>query len=163
DTPQFRPDLRCEPDALALSTGQRIGRAVQAQVVQADSIQKFEPVTNLPDDPARNHFFAPPELQFAKELQGTGDRPRNNLGNRSVRDLYCKALRSQARSVASRAWFRDHNVCQIIGCQRVRAVIIVQDIEDPSNAASTFLQSIEECVLNLSRQLLERQGQIRAE
>src|SRR5215468_2083830 len=76
DTPQFRPDLRCEPDALALSTGERVGRSVQAQVVQADSIQEFEPVANLPDDPTRNHLFTSAELEFAKELQGAGDRPR---------------------------------------------------------------------------------------
>ena len=45
------PDLGGEPDALRLAAGQRAGRAVEAEVVEADVEQEPEPGVDLLDHP----------------------------------------------------------------------------------------------------------------
>ena len=40
-------DLACEPDALRFTAGQRVGAAIQGQVVQADVVEELQPRADL--------------------------------------------------------------------------------------------------------------------
>ena len=50
DAGQARADLRGEPDALRLAAGQRLRRAVEREVVEADVVEEREPADDLLDD-----------------------------------------------------------------------------------------------------------------
>ena len=46
--------LRGEPDALGLATGERLGRAVEREIAEADVFEKLQPLLDLRDDVPRN-------------------------------------------------------------------------------------------------------------
>ena len=62
-------DLRRQPDALRLAAGERVGRALQRQVVEPDIDQEAEPLPNLLEDLPRDQ-----ELALASAAQ-SGPRP----------------------------------------------------------------------------------------
>ena len=57
-TAKPRSDLRREADALALAAGQRVGRPIEAQVVQPDGVEKFQPIANFTNDPVCDQPFS---------------------------------------------------------------------------------------------------------
>ena len=48
DTDQARADLAREPDALRLAAGERLGAAIERQVVEADVAQEAQPIVGFP-------------------------------------------------------------------------------------------------------------------
>ena len=61
------PDLRGQPDALRLAAGQRAGRPVQRQVVEADVEQEAQPRLDLLDDPLGDLPLAHREVDVGEE------------------------------------------------------------------------------------------------
>ena len=67
---------------------------MQAEVIQADSIEKFKTVSDLTNNAPGNHLITFAKLQTGEELQRISDRPGYELGYGSVSDPNCKTLRS---------------------------------------------------------------------
>ena len=78
---QAGPDLRGQPDALRLAAGQRAGRPVQRQVVEADVEQEAQPRLDLLDDPLGDLPLAHGEVDVGEELGGLVDGQRADLGD----------------------------------------------------------------------------------
>src|SRR5205809_928987 len=55
---KLRSDLSRQANSLALSTRERICRALKAQIVQPNRGQKFQAVPDLANDSSGNQFFA---------------------------------------------------------------------------------------------------------
>ena len=91
---KLRSDLGGEPDALAFTAGKRIGRSIEAEIVQPDGIEEFQPVANLADDASGDQFFAGTELQIREEFQSIVYRPGNHFGDGAIRNFHCEALGS---------------------------------------------------------------------
>ena len=82
-----RSDLRRKPNALAFAARKRIGSAIQAQVVQSDSVKELQPIPNLPNDPARDQLFSRAQFQIREETSivsviGPRDNFRDRLSRR---------------------------------------------------------------------------------
>ena len=79
-------DLGREPDALRLAAGQRAGRPVEAEVVEADVEEEPEPGVDLLDDPLGDLALADGEVDVLEEARGIRDgqarRPRRSTGRR---------------------------------------------------------------------------------
>ena len=94
---------RPEPISLGLAAGQRVGTAVQGQIVEADVAEKCEPIADFLDD-----FFGnrrPPSIQrhAAEKVSRMTHRQVTDLGKRFVRDenIACCAVQSRAVAVGA--------------------------------------------------------------
>src|SRR5688572_33302499 len=73
DAAEPRADLAREADALRLAARERLGAAVERQVVEADVYQEAEPVGDLLDDLGRDLLPPALELQPVEELERAAD------------------------------------------------------------------------------------------
>ncbi len=94
-TGQFRTDLGGQPDSLALSTGQGVGRPVQGQIAQAHIIQKCQARGNLLDDFFGNHAALTVRLVGAEKVLQIGDGSRRQIANGLSINLYMPTLPAQ--------------------------------------------------------------------
>ena len=81
DAHQAGADLGGQPDPLRLTAGQRAGRPVQGQVVQADVEQETQPLLDLLEHPLGDLPLPRGELEGAQELGGLVDRQVAHLGD----------------------------------------------------------------------------------
>ncbi len=63
---QAGADLRCEADALRFAAGQRIGAAVERQVVEADVVEELQARDDFLDDASAISFFEPVSFSVSK-------------------------------------------------------------------------------------------------
>ncbi len=103
-------DLRREPDALRLAAGERLRRAVERQVVEADVVEEREPAHDLLDDPVGDRLLLAVERQPAKKRGRLLQRQCRHLEDRAraspVADLDVARLAPQPRAVALGAGLR---------------------------------------------------------
>ena len=78
---QPRPDLRGQPDPLALPAGEASRSPVQAQVVHADIEQKAEPQPDLLHHPLRHVEFLRGEWNRREKVQALPDRKAADLAD----------------------------------------------------------------------------------
>ena len=81
DADQAGADLGGEPDPLRLAAGQRPGRPVEAQVVEADVEQELKPLLDLLEDPFADLPLTGRQVEVAEVLGRLVDRQRANLGD----------------------------------------------------------------------------------
>ena len=102
-----RADLGGEPYPLRLAAGERIGRAVERQVVQAHVHQELQPRHDLVDDPLGDRLFVARQDEFAEEREAFLERQAAQLVDRPLvapaADLDVTRLGPEARAVARRA------------------------------------------------------------
>ena len=105
---QARPDLRGQPDALRLATGQRRRRPRQRQVVEPDVEQEAQAGVDLLEHRPGDDLLAAAELEALHELGAVGHRERTDLGDRAVAQAlvpqrHREDLRLEPRPAARRA------------------------------------------------------------
>ena len=86
DADQAGADLGREPDPLRLAAGQRPGRPVEGEVVEADVEQEVEPLEDLLEDPLADLLLARGQVEAAQEVGGLVDRERADLGDVALAD-----------------------------------------------------------------------------
>ena len=74
-------DLRGETDALRLTAGERPGRAVEAEVVEADVEEEAKPLVDLLEHPLADLALAVRHLQAAQVVGGIPDAEGADLGD----------------------------------------------------------------------------------
>src|SRR5207302_7666127 len=103
DPGEPRPYLAREPDALRFPAGERLGVAIERQVVEAHVGKEAQPLDDAPDDP-RGHLATPAgEIQRTEKLERAADRESGKLRERPVGDEHVPRRAAQARSLALRA------------------------------------------------------------
>ena len=85
DADQAGADLGREPDPLRLAAGQRPGRPVEGEVVEADVEQEVEPLVDLLEDPLADLLLARGQVEAAQEVGGLVDRQRADVGDVALR------------------------------------------------------------------------------
>src|SRR5690242_10703222 len=93
-------DLAREADALRFASRERLGRAVEGEVVQADVVEEGKARDDLVHDPLRDRLLRARELEPAEELQLLLERNRAHLVDGLVLDPHVPRLRAQARALA---------------------------------------------------------------
>ena len=88
DADQPGADLGGQPDPLRLAAGQRPGRPVEGEVVEADVEQEVQPLLDLLEHPLADLALAGAQVDVAQELGGLVDRQRADLG-----DVACRPVR----------------------------------------------------------------------
>ena len=81
DADQAGADLGGQPDPLRLAAGQRAGRPVEREVVEADVEQEVEPLLDLLEHPLADLLLARRQVERAQEVGGLVDRQRADLGD----------------------------------------------------------------------------------
>src|SRR4030095_3548838 len=100
DTSQLGTNLCRQPNALALAAGQRSSRARQAQVVQSDRHQEFQPFDDLMNDASGNGFLAFRELYVPDNSKRFDDGERCQFGNGQTGNLDGQTLSSKSAAIA---------------------------------------------------------------
>lgn len=112
DAGQARADLAGQPDALGFAARDRIGAAIQRQVVQADIVQEAETGLDLAHDALRDLLLGAGQLQLAEPVQAHRQRHALDLEDRLAMafalarlaaDQHVARLGTQARAAAVRA------------------------------------------------------------
>jgi len=81
---------------------ERVGRAVERQVIQADVVEKGQARDDLVDDLLRDRLLAALELERAEKLQLLLERDRAHLVDGLVADFHVPRFPAQARALAHR-------------------------------------------------------------
>ena len=103
DAAQIRSKLSCETDALRFSSAEGLGGAVELQVVEADTSEELQSLTNLGQDVARHDFLASLEVPILGEGQGVVGRSGGETGDALALDPYGTGHGIEAVSAAHRA------------------------------------------------------------
>ena len=111
---QAGADLGGEPDALRLAAGQRGGRAVEREVVQADVDEEPEPGVHLLQHPLGDEHVAVAELEVAQDVGGVADRERGHLGDRAPADGHRQDLGLEPGALAGRAGHLAHEALVLL-------------------------------------------------
>src|SRR4029077_1437506 len=90
-------------DALRLAAGERLRRAVERKVVEADVVQEGQARDDLGDDLLGDRLLRALEPEAAEEVEFLPERNRAHLVDRLVPDLHVARLQPQARALAYRA------------------------------------------------------------
>ena len=61
--------MRCQPDALAFTTGQRTGRAGEGQVLQTHILQKLQSGANFTQNLLSHHCYVTFQVQVVYKIQ----------------------------------------------------------------------------------------------
>src|SRR6185295_1423802 len=104
DAGQSRAYLRGEPDALRLAAGQRLGRAIERQVIEPDVVQELQPADDFLDNLVGDRLPLSFELQRLEKLAGFLQRTVADLVDRTLvagwADLDVPRLAPQPRAFA---------------------------------------------------------------
>ncbi len=103
DADQAGADLRGQPDALGLATGQGGGGAVHGQVVEADVEQEAHAGVDLLDHPLGDVHVAVGQLERGQELGALADRHGRDLGDRLPGHRHRQGDRLEPGPLAGRA------------------------------------------------------------
>ena len=69
DADELRADLRREPEALRLAARQRLRRAVELEVADADVLEEHQPLAHLLEDPPTDQLLGLRQLELVDEAQ----------------------------------------------------------------------------------------------
>ena len=83
---EARTDLARQPDALRLATRQRVGLAIEREVVEAHVVEEREALADLLDDLDGDLAAPTRELQALEEAEGMVDGRVRSAGNRALGD-----------------------------------------------------------------------------
>ena len=104
DTDETGADLGGEPDPLRLAAGQRAGRPVEREVVEADVEQEAQPLVDLLDDALGDLPLALGQLEVVgEEGRRLVDRQGTDLGDVLAADGDGQRRRLEPRTVAGQA------------------------------------------------------------
>ena len=100
DARESRAHLAREPDALRFATGQRLGAAIEREIVESDVHQEFQAIADFLDDLA-GHFRAPAcNVECAEHLFRVAYREMRNLGEAVSADEHIPRRAVQSSAVA---------------------------------------------------------------
>jgi hypothetical protein len=162
---QLRADLRCQTNALPFTTAQGRRRTVQRDIAQPDRVQKSQPLGNFLENPAGDLFFPLRKLDLRRGLDRARHRQRREIGNGHAVHLHRQTFRTQPLALTCRdtwsptcgpAATRDKPP---MSCPPSPAADR-QRRRESRHASSRLLRAIENQVLRLARQLLERRLQV---
>ncbi len=100
---EARADLAREPDALGLTARERIGGAIEPEVVEADVGQEAEPLHDFAHDAFRHRRTPPGQVQGFEVRQRVTDGKAAELRDVAAVDQHRARGRIQSRAAAIRA------------------------------------------------------------
>ena len=112
DADEAAPDLGREPDPLGLATGERGRGARERQVVEADVDEELQTLSDLLQEPFRDHLLALAELDDSDEREGVADRQARELGDVPSAHRDRQAFRPQASAPARAARDLSHELLE---------------------------------------------------
>ncbi len=166
---EARPDLGGEPDPLGLSAGERRGRSVEAEVVEADVEQEPQPLVDLLEHALRDLRLTGRQLEVAQEVGALADRQGGDRGDGlaaeghgqrdrlepgplacGARHLAHEALEALAAGVRLRLGVpaldvRDHAFVRRVVGALAPVAVLVADVDLP-------LEAVEQRLAHLGRQ-----------
>ena len=104
--PQAGAELGGEPDALRLAAGERGRGAVEAQVAEADALEKGEPRADLVHHGAADGGLAPRQAQAREPAREPRHRQRRELGDAAPAEAHRERLGPQPAPAAGGAGAR---------------------------------------------------------
>ena len=69
DADELRADLRREPQPLRLAAGERLRRAVELEVADADVVEEGQPLADLLDDPVADQLLGRGQPELVEEAR----------------------------------------------------------------------------------------------
>ena len=123
-----RPDLRGEPDALRLPTGERRRTAVERQVTDTNVVQKRQALNDLAEDPLGNQAFGLGQLERLRPGDRLLDRLVRGFVDRHPADRDGEAFRLQPGAVAVRTRPQGHPLLDAL-LLRLRLCFVVPALE----------------------------------
>src|SRR5204863_4601716 len=108
------PDLRCEPDPLRLSPGERPRRPPEREVVEPDVDEEPEPAADLLEESLRDHVLPLRELDRLHERERVLDRLAGELVDVQTTDGDSEALRPQTRALAGATGDLAHELLELL-------------------------------------------------
>ena len=103
DADELRADLRRQAQPLRLAARERLRRAVELEVADADVVQERQPLADLLHDPVADQLLGARQLQLVQERQRPRHRHLREGVDRQVADRDREHLRLEARALADRA------------------------------------------------------------
>ena len=103
---QVGAELGRQPDALGFAAAQRLGRAVQPEVVEPHASHEFQPLPNLRQNVGADEFLARVEFDFAKLRERFADGEMHKRAERPVLEPDIARDLVEPRSVALGAALR---------------------------------------------------------
>ena len=103
---KIRAELRGEADALALAAAQRLGRAIEREVVEPHRAHEIQPLLDLRKDVLGDGLLLFGKLEFAQQLQRAADRQLGTFVNRPSEHAHVPRDAIQPRAGANRARLR---------------------------------------------------------
>lgn len=126
-------DLGGQPDALGLAAGERAGRAVEREVVQADVDQEPQPLVDLLEDALGDLLVPGLELQLAEEVGAVADRHRGDLGDGPAHDRDREDDRLEPGAFTGRAGHLAHVALEALAA-RVALSLAVPPLDEVDRA-----------------------------
>src|SRR3982750_1168575 len=112
------------PNALPLAARERLGRALERQVVEADVHQELQAIDDLADDALGDLALGAGELERAEELERSPKRPARHTEDAVLPQAHVPGFAAQARAAAFRAGLRGDQLGELLAHhQRVRLAI----------------------------------------
>ena len=166
---ESRTDLAREAYAPPLSAGQRIGGAIEREVVEAHVDEEVEALAHLLHDPPRDLPPVAGECRLAKEAAKLGHRELGEIGQGSLLHVHRAGVAVEPRPAAGGARPRAHEPGQLLahvgGVGLAVAPLHVRDdpFEGPESAVPGSVvdfhrfvaAAVENGVANVARQLAE--------
>src|SRR5690606_25719130 len=103
DAHQPGADLACQPNALRFAARERLGAAIQREIVKPDVAQETQAVGDLLDDLGSDLAAPSLEHERATESQRVGNRQPRDVGQRAPGDEHVSSGTIEPRAVALRA------------------------------------------------------------
>ena len=108
DADELRADLRRQPQPLRLAARERLGRAVELQVADADVVEEGQPLADLLHDPVADQLLGRRQAELVEERERARDRHPREAVDRLATDRDREHLRLQPGAAASRAGPEAH-------------------------------------------------------
>ncbi len=142
DAGEAGADLAREPDALRFAARERVGAAIERQVVEPDVDQEAQPVANFLDD-ARGDLAAPAgDGELAEERERARHREARDRRQRLLADEHVPRRAVQARAVAVRAGAQAEVLGELLAHRR-RFGLAVPPLEVRQDALEAMLAARE--------------------
>ena len=125
---QLRADLRREPDALRLAAAQRVGGAVDGQVVEADVDHELQALSDLLQNLPRDELLAFSQVETVEERDRRADRQLGNVRDVSAGHRHGQGLGLEPASVARGTRLVRH-VALELGLQVLRLRLLVTPLQ----------------------------------
>src|SRR6185369_10681540 len=100
------------------------------------------------------------EIQFAEKLDRLSQRPRCYFRNGLAAHTHRQAFRLESRAMAGDAGPRHHESGKIFGKRAFPIVLTIEKLDESGNAFAALLAAVEDDLLRLWRQLIERKRKV---